>query len=133
MKDQKTVTPEMLSAAWSAWKSRHGGKLGPGPAFKEAIEAAFAAAPVVEQEPALEEVERLKEENGLTSAQHSLLEWLGEEDMSLYGECKGLDLDVLVGCGLAVVHDDELEGSSYWRTVSLTEAGRAALTGGGNG
>lgn len=35
------VTPEMLAAAWRAWHSRHGGKLGPGVAFREAIEAAF--------------------------------------------------------------------------------------------
>lgn len=36
------VTPEEIAAAWATWKSRHGGKLGPGPAFREAIEAAFA-------------------------------------------------------------------------------------------
>lgn len=39
------VTPEMLGAAWGAWKSRHGGKLGPGPAFAEAIAAAIAVSP----------------------------------------------------------------------------------------
>jgi hypothetical protein len=38
-------TPDMIAAAWQAWHKRHGGKLGPGPAFVEAIEAAFAAAP----------------------------------------------------------------------------------------
>jgi hypothetical protein len=38
-----TASPEEIAAAWSAWKSRHGGKLGPGPAFVEAINAAFAA------------------------------------------------------------------------------------------
>ncbi len=38
-------TPEMIAAAWSAWKSRHGGKLGPGPGFVEAIKAAIEAAP----------------------------------------------------------------------------------------
>lgn len=32
--------PEMIAAAWDAWRSRHGGKLGPGPAFAEAIQAA---------------------------------------------------------------------------------------------
>ena len=45
------VTPEMLAAAWAAWKQRHGGKLGPGPAFREtieAIEAAFAARRLIE-------------------------------------------------------------------------------------
>jgi hypothetical protein len=36
-------TPEMIAAAWEAWRSRHGGKLGPGPGFREAIEAAGRA------------------------------------------------------------------------------------------
>lgn len=40
-------TNEMIAAAWKAWHARHGGKLGPGPAFVEAIEAAFAAAPLI--------------------------------------------------------------------------------------
>lgn len=38
-----TATPEMIAAAWSTWHKRHGGKLGPGPAFVEAINAALAA------------------------------------------------------------------------------------------
>ncbi len=33
------LLPEVIAAAWGAWHSRHGGKLGPGPAFVEAIEA----------------------------------------------------------------------------------------------
>ncbi len=37
-----TATQEEIAAAWSAWQSRHGGKLGPGPAFVEAINAALA-------------------------------------------------------------------------------------------
>lgn len=37
------VTPEMIAAAWAAWHARHGGKLGPGPAFSEAIKAALAS------------------------------------------------------------------------------------------
>lgn len=37
-----TATPEMIAAAWSTWHKRHGGKLGPGPAFVEAINAALA-------------------------------------------------------------------------------------------
>ena len=45
------VTPEMLGAAWGAWKSRHGGKLGPGPAFAEAIAAALAVAPALPRNP----------------------------------------------------------------------------------
>lgn len=35
------ATPEAIAAAWAAWHSRHGGKLGPGPAFVEAINAAL--------------------------------------------------------------------------------------------
>lgn len=35
------ATPEMIAAAWAAWHKRHGGKLGPGPAFVEAINAAL--------------------------------------------------------------------------------------------
>lgn len=45
------VTPEMLGAAWGAWKSRHGGKLGPGPAFAEAIAAALAVCPALPRHP----------------------------------------------------------------------------------
>lgn len=39
----RRAEPEEIAAAWGAWHSRHGGKLGPGPAFVEAINAAFAA------------------------------------------------------------------------------------------
>ncbi len=39
------ATPEMIAAAWQAWHSRHGGKLGPGPAFVEAINAALDKMP----------------------------------------------------------------------------------------
>lgn len=44
--DLHRATPEMIAAAWAAWHSRHGGKLGPGPAFVEAINAALAKQPV---------------------------------------------------------------------------------------
>lgn len=47
VQDLSLVTPEMLGAAWGAWHSRHGGKLGPGPAFAEAIAAALAVAPAL--------------------------------------------------------------------------------------
>lgn len=40
------VTPEMIAAAWAAWHARHGGRLGPGPAFVEAIEAALNASDI---------------------------------------------------------------------------------------
>lgn len=32
--------PEMIKAAWDEWRPRHEGRLGPGPAFAEAIQAA---------------------------------------------------------------------------------------------
>lgn len=35
------LQPDEIAAAWDTWKSRHGGELGPGPAFVEAIEAAI--------------------------------------------------------------------------------------------
>lgn len=41
----RTVTPAMLAAAWAVWKPRHPKlRLGPGPAFKEALEAAIKEA-----------------------------------------------------------------------------------------
>jgi cell division septum initiation protein DivIVA len=52
-----TATQEEIAAAWSAWQSRHGGKLGPGPAFVEAINAALAL-----RLPTLESLQRENEE-----------------------------------------------------------------------
>lgn len=40
-------TPEMIAAAWGAWKVRHKGSIGPGPGFVEAITAALSAMPAV--------------------------------------------------------------------------------------
>lgn len=42
------ATPEMIAAAWASWHSRHGGRVGPGPGFVEAIEAALAAGPALD-------------------------------------------------------------------------------------
>ena len=64
-----------------------------------------------------------------------LLEWLGLEDYSQYGECKSAALDKLVTEGLAQVHEDRglqagfiAQGDSEdYRAVSLTDAGRKAL------
>lgn len=41
-KEQKMASPDAIAAAWATWNIRHGGKLGPGPAFSEAIAAALA-------------------------------------------------------------------------------------------
>lgn len=38
-----SATSTMIAAAWDAWHVRHKGKLGPGPGFVEAINAALAA------------------------------------------------------------------------------------------
>lgn len=45
-----------IAAAWATWRPRHGGKLGPGPAFREAIEAALAVQPIDPLIAALEEI-----------------------------------------------------------------------------
>lgn len=37
-------SPAMIAAAWDAWRLRHGGKMGPGPGFAEAVEAALRVA-----------------------------------------------------------------------------------------
>lgn len=68
----------------------------------------------------------------LTNSETFLLEWLGKEDSSAYGECKGRDLDVLVDLGLAEVGPMQpiYPTSRDFCRVSLTEAGwerRAAL------
>lgn len=39
------VTPDMLTAAWATWRPRHGGRIGPGPAFTEALRAGIEASP----------------------------------------------------------------------------------------
>lgn len=39
--DDYVPSPEAIAAAWATWKSRNGGKLGPGPAFVEALTAAM--------------------------------------------------------------------------------------------
>lgn len=34
--------PLIIAAAWQAWRARHKGSIGPGPAFSEAIDAILA-------------------------------------------------------------------------------------------
>jgi hypothetical protein len=70
----------------------------------------------------------MAEKEDLTKSQRSLLEWLSVEEFNPYGECHGIDLDRLVGLGLAKIEVDELEGSKFWAPVSLTDAGRTALS-----
>ena len=70
----------------------------------------------------------------LSKVEAELLDWLGEEDYSQYGECYGRALDHLVELGLAKVHGPGeyqhfiandpagTKGMNY-RAVSLTEVG----------
>jgi hypothetical protein len=64
----------------------------------------------------------------LTEAERFLLEWLGKEDSSAYGECHGTDLDELFRRGLAIVSPQMVGRDPHYRRVSLTEAGRAAIS-----
>jgi hypothetical protein len=72
----------------------------------------------------------------LTRAEWDLLEWLGKEESSQYGECYGQSLDVLCGLGLAEVMGEESglhntfiakgRGLMY-RAVRVTERGHEVL------
>ncbi len=59
---------------------------------------------------------------GLTSEERFVLDWLAKEDFSLFGECEGQALTVLINCGLAEVTEKERGG---WAKVAVTEAGHA--------
>lgn len=64
----------------------------------------------------------------LTSGQQFLLEWLGKEDSSAFGECRGSDLQALLESGLAELGPYPFRSNDEnYRRVSLTEAGRRAL------
>src|SRR5436309_2383677 len=71
----------------------------------------------------------------LTTSERYMLKWLAEED-GQYGECYGPTLDSLIAKGLAVVGAEQsgldncfiAKGRDImYRTVSITDAGRAAL------
>jgi hypothetical protein len=64
----------------------------------------------------------------LTGEQRFLLEWLSKEDSSSLGECHGKSLDALVEQGLAVIGAVAPGMHGHYRRVSLTPAGRAALS-----
>lgn len=50
MADSPIASPQMIAAAWAAWRVRHPKlRLGPGPGFREALEAALKVY-VAEQE-----------------------------------------------------------------------------------
>ena len=71
----------------------------------------------------------------MSENEQRLLEWLGQEDYSQYGECYGTALDSLIAAGLVHVHGSGehqnfiAKGNDLmFRAVSLTPSGRAALS-----
>lgn len=58
----------------------------------------------------------------LTPEEASVLEWLGREDASSYGECSGRALDALLGRDLASVAAADPRGRDY-DAVSVTDRG----------
>lgn len=56
-----------------------------------------------------------------------LLEWLGKEDMSRLGECKGQTLDELVRAGLAQIGTAPPGLHADYSPVTLTLAGKRML------
>jgi hypothetical protein len=72
----------------------------------------------------------------MTQEERALLAWLGQEEFSQYGECHGKHLDTLIAQGFVQVHDGRHGQSGFiaqgdspmYRAVSLTDAGRSALT-----
>jgi hypothetical protein len=72
----------------------------------------------------------------MTKEERYLLEWLSKED-GQYGECYGKTLDALIENGFAVVGGEDTGLNNgfiakgrdiMYRAVSITDAGRAALT-----
>ena len=71
----------------------------------------------------------------LTDNERDLVEWLGQEDFSQYGECYSRALDSLVAKGLAQIHPPGEHQSGFiaqdhagtkgdmYRAVSLTKLG----------
>jgi hypothetical protein len=73
-----------------------------------------------------------KEMIELTNDEIDLLQWLGKEDMSQYGECHGKNLDSLIAKGLAELCSQETERVNpfiakgegiMYRGVRLTDKG----------
>lgn len=67
----------------------------------------------------------------LTKSEGFLLDWLGKEDSSAYGECYGPELDRLKDLGLATWPIHTATGqpfNGFWARVRLTKAGLDELT-----
>jgi len=85
-----SVSPAAIAAAWNAWHARHGGKLGPGPAFVEAIEAALA----VEMPAACAEARREALRDALLACAHKA--WDDTLAREAKAECEA-DIRALLG------------------------------------
>lgn len=59
----------------------------------------------------------------LSVGEKFLLEWLGKEDASLHGECKGNALQRLVDLGLASIGPTPAGRTDDYALVRLTDAG----------
>ena len=74
----------------------------------------------------------------MDKAEHDLLRWLAQEDLSQYGECYGKTLDALIEKGFAQILDGREHQSGFiakgdglmYRAVTVTDAGREALSAG---
>jgi hypothetical protein len=73
----------------------------------------------------------------LNARERDLISWLGEEEVSQYGECYGAALNRLIELGLAqlhppgfhqqfIVNDPSGRKGIMYRAVSLTDAGHEA-------
>src|SRR5512133_555852 len=63
----------------------------------------------------------------LTKGQRFLLEWLGKDDVSRYGECRGKDFDALRDAGLVHLHGPDNHPRADYFGCALTAAGYAVL------
>lgn len=127
------VTPDIIAAAWSTWHSRHGGKLGPGPAFVEAIEAAMAvkeANPKPKERPWCDDedtiLRRLAEGDTIHFSQDGDMAWFTKGDKAFVGDAI---MSLREKGYLSRRCDDEenYRGLSEYDTIS--EAGKLYLEG----
>lgn len=73
--------PALIAAAWASWHARHGGKLGPGPAFSEAIDAVLSALLAASQARETDAAEHIPDAgtmidvSGLVERCREIVEW----------------------------------------------------------
>lgn len=63
----------------------------------------------------------------LTKDERFLLEWLGREDVSAYGECYGPSLDHLAALGIVLIEPYGPGLADHYGRVTLTDLGRTTL------